>query len=127
MLTRVTKLDVSSHTHTLTHTKAKQSKSKVSSCHKGHAYLAKPGHQAGTVCRCCTVSWSRARNSQEHQLWLSLQVWAPEVPPTPLVINETQPVCFALQYKTRYPFYRWVGWSTCRCFFSPALRFKPVS
>ena len=37
---------------------------------------------------CCAVSWSRARNSQEHKLCLSLQVWAPEVPPTPLVINE---------------------------------------
>ena len=28
----------------------------------------------------------------------------------PVVISETQPVYFAPQYKTRYPFYRWVGW-----------------
>ena len=44
------------------------------------------------LCWCCAVSWSRARNSQEDQLCLSPQVWAPEVPPTPLVVNETQPV-----------------------------------
>ena len=36
---------------------------------------------------------------------------------SPLVINETHPVYFAPQYKTRYPFYRWVGWSTCDVFF----------
>ena len=36
-----------------------------------------------------------------------------EVPPMPLVIDETQPVYYGPQYKTRYPFYRWVGWSTC--------------
>ena len=86
------------------------------------------------MCRCCAISWSRARNSQEHQLCLSLQVWAPEVPPTPLVINETQPVYFAPQYKTRYPFYRWVGWwaGVLLMFFfvvflPPALGFEPVS
>ena len=78
----------------------------------------------------CAISWSRAGNSQEYQLCLALQVWAPEVPPTSLVINETQPVYFAPQYKTRHPFYRWVGWSTdCTCdvFFSPALGFEPES
>ena len=32
----------------------------------------------------------------------------PVVPQVPLVNNETQPVRFAPQYKTRYPFYRWV-------------------
>ena len=33
----------------------------------------------------------------------------PVVPQVPLANNETQPVRFAPQYKTRYPFYRWVS------------------
>ena len=43
--------------------------------------------------------------------------------------NETQPVYFAPQYKTRYPFYRWVGWwaGVLVMFFPPALGFEPVS
>ena len=57
--------------------------SKVSHYHKWSSVPSEARasvHQAGTMCQCCAISWSRARNSQEHQLCLSLQVWAPEVP-----------------------------------------------
>ena len=83
------------HTHTHTHTFTQKKAKCQISCHKGSRVPGEartPMHQAGTVCRCCAVSWispTRARNSQEHQLCLvTLQVWAPEVPPTNiLVIN----------------------------------------
>ena len=97
------KINMVSNNYTqFTHTKQSVSLAQES-CIPGKART--PVHLAGTVCRCSAVSW----NSQEHQMCLSLQVWAPEVPPMPLVINESQPVYFASQYKTRYPFYKWVG------------------
>ena len=99
------------HTHTHTHKSKKKAKflatTRVTRTWQSQGTCA-PSRYYVPVLR--AISWSRARNSQEHQLCLALQVWAPEVPPTPLVTNETQPVYFAPQYKTRYPFYRWVGW-----------------
>ena len=45
---------------------------------------------------------------RRYQLCLPLAVWVLEVPQLPLVDNwDTASV----QYKTRYPFYRWVGWN----------------
>ena len=92
----------------------KQMQSKVSDCHKGHAYLAKPGkpvHQAGTACvpvlRSLLEPGKELAGAPPVPLTTGVDT---KVPPTPLVINETQPVYLAPQYKTRYLFYRWVGW-----------------
>ena len=46
---------------------------------------------------------------RRYQLCLSLLVWAPIVPQLLSVDNETQQVLLCPQYKTRYPFYRWVA------------------
>ena len=52
----------------------------------------------------------------------------PVVPQVPLVNNETQPVRFAPQYKTRYPFTDgWAGGTFSNRNYSPALGSEPVS
>ena len=96
-------------THTHTQKKKAKSKAKVSSYHKGHAYLAKPGHLCTKQVLCAGAAQSPGAGQGTPG--------APTVSRTagvgtrsPTDINETQPVYFAPQYKTRYPFYRWVGW-----------------
>ena len=79
-------------------------------------------------CRMVTItviimetSWRTAHTKQsKKQSFLAATEWsrAPGDPTCrcghtvvpPLAVCETQPVHFAPQYKTRYPFYRWVGW-----------------
>ena len=73
---------------------------------------------------------ARERNARRstEKVPLTAECEHPVVTQVPLVNAETQPVRFAPQYKTRYPFYRWVGW---RYFsyrnFPPALGSEPVS
>ena len=63
------------------------------------------GNQGTCALSRCYVlsSWSSARNSQEDQLCLPLQVWAPYVPLTPAVVKETQPVDFASPVQDQVP------------------------
>ena len=70
-------------------------------------------HQEGTMCQCCMRILLEPGKELTGAPTVSLTtgpVWAPKVPLTLLVICETQPVYFAPQYNTRYPFYRWEGW-----------------
>ena len=60
--------------------------------------------------RCNAISWSEGKELAQYQLYVPpLQVWAPEVPPVPLVVSEAQPVYVAPQYKTRVPVLQMCG------------------
>ena len=95
----------------ITHTEAKQSVSLP----QGSPYLAKPGLLCTKQVLCAGAVEPGKELTGEPTVSLTAGMGT-KVPPMPLVINETQPVYFALQYKTRYPFYRWVGWSTVMFF-----------
>ena len=104
------KASAGTRTHARTHTK----QSKASRCLlQGHTFLVKPGHLCTKQVRCAGAmqtpgagQGARRRTDCASHCRCGHAV----VPQLPLVADETQPVCFAPQYKTRYPFYRWVGW-----------------
>ena len=51
----------------LSHTHTKQKQSKVSSCHKGHAYLAKPGHLCTKQVLCAGAVQSPGAGQGTHR------------------------------------------------------------
>ena len=122
------------HTHTHTHTR----KSKASRC---LLQVTRSWTSQGT----CALSrydvpvlWALLESGQgtrrRYQPCLPLPVWAPCSPTTTISGTMRHSWCALLpQYKTRYPFYRWVGWWAgvlvmfLLFFFPPALGFEPVS
>ena len=120
------------HTHTHTHIHKKQ-KSKASRCllqvtrsWTSQSTCALSRYDVPVLCALLEPGQGTRRR---YQPCLPLPVWAP-CSPTTTISGTMRPSRCALlpQYKTRYPFYRWVGWSTCdvfRCsFFSscPGIR-----
>ena len=75
-----------------------------------------PGHLCSKQAHCAGAVQSPepgqgARRSTDYTDCTShCRCGHPVVPPVPLAVCEAQPVHLAPQYKTRYPFYRWVGW-----------------
>ena len=99
------------HIYTLTH--SHKSKAKFVTALVGHAYLSSQGtcalsrHYVPVRCNLLEPGQGARRSTDctSH-----CRCGHPVVPPVPLAVREVQPVHFAPQYKTRYRFYRWVGW-----------------
>ena len=111
--------------HPCVHTQKSKSKSKAS-----HVFLDKPGHLCIKQVRCAVCyehSWSPG-SSQEVSTMPPTAGVGTLCPTTTISGTMRHSRCALLpQYKTRYPFYRWVGWSTgdfLLFFLPPAL---PVS
>ena len=86
------------------HTHTKQSK--VSRCHKGHAYLAKPGHLCTKLVLCADDAQSPGAGQVTHRSTNCVSHCRCGHPKS----HQHSQCTLLPSTRTRYPFYRWVGW-----------------